>query len=32
VPGETTDGVAVWVQSGDPGPVLGAAQIKLSSQ
>jgi hypothetical protein len=32
VPGETTDGVAVWVQSGDPGPVLGAAQIKLSAQ
>jgi len=32
VPGETTDGVAVWVQTGDPGPVLGAAQIKLSSK
>ena len=32
VPGETTDGVAVWVQAGDPGPVLGAAQIKLTSK
>lgn len=32
VPGETIDGVAVWVQAGDPGPVLGAAQIKLSSK
>jgi hypothetical protein len=29
VPGETTDGVAVWVQAGNPGPVLGAAQLKL---
>lgn len=32
VPGEATDGVAVWVQTGDPGPVLGAAQIKLSAK
>ncbi len=28
-PGENTDGVAVWVQAGNPGPVLGAAQLKL---
>lgn len=32
VPGETTDGVVVWVQAGDPGPVVGAAQIKLSAK
>lgn len=28
VPGETTDGVAVWVQAGT-GPVLGAAQLRV---
>jgi hypothetical protein len=28
VPGETTDGVAVWVQAG-AGPVLGAAQLRV---
>jgi hypothetical protein len=28
-PGETTDGVAVWVQSDNTGPVLGAAQLKI---
>jgi hypothetical protein len=31
-PGENTDGVAVWVQTGNPGPVLGAAQLKISSK
>lgn len=31
-PGENTDGVAVWVQTGNPGPVLGAAQLKLSAK
>ena len=31
-PGEATDGVAVWVQAGNPGPVLGAAQLKLSAK
>lgn len=31
-PGEITDGVAVWVQSGNPGPVLGAAQAKISAK
>jgi hypothetical protein len=28
--GEITDGVAVWVQTGNPGPIVGAAQIKLA--
>jgi hypothetical protein len=28
VPGETTDGIAVWVQAG-AGPVLGAAQLRV---
>lgn len=28
--GEITDGVAVWVQAGGMGPVLGAAQIRLN--
>jgi hypothetical protein len=28
--GEITDGVAVWVQEGDVGHVLGAAQLRLS--
>ena len=28
--GETTDGVAVWLQTGSPGPIVGAAQIKLT--
>lgn len=27
--GETTDGVAVWVQAGGTGPVLGAAQLRV---
>lgn len=27
--GEITDGVAVWVQTGSHGPVLGAAQLRL---
>lgn len=31
-PGEATDGVAVWVQAGNLGPVLGAAQLKLSAK
>jgi hypothetical protein len=28
--GDLTDGVAVWVQSGNPGPVLGAVQIRVA--
>ena len=28
--GELTDGVAVWVQVGDNGPVLGAAQARIN--
>jgi hypothetical protein len=32
VPGESTDGVTVWVQAGNPGPVLGAAQLKISAK
>lgn len=27
--GEITDGIAVWVQTGSHGPVLGAAQLRL---
>jgi hypothetical protein len=29
VQGEITDGVAVWVQEGGNGPVLGAAQARV---
>lgn len=29
-PGENTDGVTVWLQTGNPGPVLGAAQLKIT--
>jgi hypothetical protein len=29
-PGENTDGVTVWLQTGNPGPVLGAAQLKVT--
>ena len=28
-PGENSDGIVVWVQSGDMGQILGAAQIKV---
>lgn len=31
-PGENTDGVTVWIQTGDPGPVLGVAQLKISAK
>ncbi|MFM9862564.1 MAG: DUF1223 domain-containing protein [Micropepsaceae bacterium] len=31
-PGELTDGVTVWLQTGNPGPVLGAAQIKVTQK
>ena len=30
VQGEITDGVAVWVQEGGNGPVLGAAQTRVA--
>jgi hypothetical protein len=28
--GELTDGIAVWIQVGDNGPVLGAAQARIN--
>jgi hypothetical protein len=31
-PGELTDGVAIWVQANGAGPVVGAAQLKLSTK
>lgn len=29
-PGENTDGVTVWLQTGNPGPVLGVGQLKVT--
>ena len=31
-PGENSDGIVVWVQSGEMGKILGAAQIKLRTK
>jgi hypothetical protein len=31
-PGENSDGIVVWIQSGEMGQILGAAQLKLSAK